>query len=45
MLPELMLAYNQSPSFNWDASGLSDEQMRRIIVELGRQRAQRRADA
>merc|ERR1712183_697862 len=29
--PEIMLAYNLSPSFNWDASGMSDEQMREFI--------------
>ncbi|RVW66440.1 Isocitrate lyase [Vitis vinifera] len=28
MQPEIMLAYNLSPSFNWDASGMTDEQMR-----------------
>mmetsp|Transcript_13328 Transcript_13328/g.32646 ORF Transcript_13328/g.32646 Transcript_13328/m.32646 type:complete len:541 (+) Transcript_13328:186-1808(+) len=35
-LPNLMLAYNQSPSFNWDASGLSDEEMRTYITALAR---------
>jgi isocitrate lyase len=33
--PEAMLAYNLSPSFNWDASGLDDEAMRRFPDELG----------
>merc|ERR1712232_804131 len=35
-LPHLMLAYNQSPSFNWDASGLSDEEMRTYIADLAK---------
>lgn len=35
-MPDLMLAYNQSPSFNWDASGLSDEQMRTYITDLAK---------
>src|ERR671925_1272973 len=34
--PGKMLAYNLSPSFNWDTTGLSDEQMRRFPEELGR---------
>jgi len=34
--PKLMLAYNQSPSFNWDASGLSDQQMSTYISDLGK---------
>jgi len=33
--PDLMLAYNQSPSFNWDVSGLTDDQMETYINELG----------
>jgi len=32
--PHLMLAYNNSPSFNWDAAGLSDDQMRTFIWDL-----------
>jgi len=36
VLPHLMLAYNQSPSFNWDASGLSDEQMKTYCSDLGK---------
>merc|ERR1719491_2944944 len=36
ILPNLMLAYNQSPSFNWDASGLTDEQMRTYISDLAK---------
>merc|ERR1712012_1398890 len=35
-LPHLMLAYNQSPSFNWDASGLTDEQMKTYCSDLAK---------
>lgn len=28
--PDKMLAYNLSPSFNWDTTGMSDEEMRRF---------------
>ena len=34
--PKKMLAYNLSPSFNWDTTGMSDEQMRRFPEELGK---------
>ena len=34
--PDAMLAYNLSPSFNWDTTGLNDEQMRRFPEELGK---------
>jgi isocitrate lyase len=34
--PHQMLAYNLSPSFNWDASGMSDAQMARFNDDLGR---------
>jgi isocitrate lyase len=34
--PDRMLAYNLSPSFNWDTTGLSEEQMRRFPEELGK---------
>jgi isocitrate lyase len=34
--PDKMLAYNLSPSFNWDTTGLSDEQMRSVPEELGK---------
>ena len=34
--PDKMLAYNLSPSFNWDTTGLSDEEMRRFPEELGK---------
>ena len=34
--PEMMLAYNLSPSFNWDASGMTDEQMRDFIPRIAK---------
>ncbi len=34
--PDAMLAYNLSPSFNWDTTGLSDDQMRKFPEELGK---------
>jgi isocitrate lyase len=34
--PEMMLAYNLSPSFNWDSTGMSDDDMRRFPEELGK---------
>ena len=34
--PDKMLAYNLSPSFNWDTTGMSDEEMRQFPVELGK---------
>ncbi|MEO6349360.1 MAG: isocitrate lyase ICL2 [Candidatus Limnocylindrales bacterium] len=33
--PEKMLAYNLSPSFSWDTTGMSDEEMKRFPEELG----------
>ena len=30
--PRQMLAYNLSPSFNWDAAGMSDEEIRTFVV-------------
>eukprot|EP01117_Protostelium_nocturnum_P009541 TRINITY_DN3404_c0_g1_i1.p1 TRINITY_DN3404_c0_g1~~TRINITY_DN3404_c0_g1_i1.p1 ORF type:complete len:586 (-),score=143.23 TRINITY_DN3404_c0_g1_i1:191-1717(-) len=33
--PGKMLAYNLSPSFNWDAAGMNDEQIRGFIDRLG----------
>lgn len=36
VFPAKMLAYNLSPSFNWDTTGMSDEQMRRFPEELGK---------
>ena len=34
--PNKMLAYNLSPSFNWDTTGMSDEEMKRFPEELGK---------
>ena len=34
--PDKMLAYNLSPSFNWDTTGLSDDEMRGFPEELGK---------
>lgn len=34
--PDTMLAYNLSPSFNWDTTGMNDDQMRRFPEELGK---------
>jgi isocitrate lyase len=34
--PDKMLAYNLSPSFNWDTTGMSEEEMRRFPEELGK---------
>lgn len=34
--PEIMLAYNLSPSFNWDASGMTDEQMMDFIPRIAK---------
>jgi isocitrate lyase len=34
--PDKMLAYNLSPSFSWDTTGMDDEQMRRFPEELGK---------
>lgn len=34
--PDKMLAYNLSPSFNWDTTGMSEEQMRAFPEELGK---------
>ena len=36
VFPDKMLAYNLSPSFNWDSTGMSDDQMRSFPVELGK---------
>jgi isocitrate lyase len=33
--PSKMLAYNLSPSFNWDTTGMTDDEMRRFPEELG----------
>ncbi len=34
--PHQMLAYNLSPSFNWDTTGMTDEEMRSFPAELGK---------
>ncbi|MCH9642234.1 MAG: isocitrate lyase ICL2 [Actinomycetia bacterium] len=34
--PDQMLSYNLSPSFNWDTTGMSDEEMRSFPEELGK---------
>ncbi len=34
--PHKMLAYNLSPSFNWDTTGMNDDEMRAFPVELGK---------
>ncbi len=34
--PDKMLAYNLSPSFNWDTTGMSDEEMKQFPAELGK---------
>ncbi|PIQ85663.1 MAG: hypothetical protein COV74_07850 [Candidatus Omnitrophica bacterium CG11_big_fil_rev_8_21_14_0_20_45_26] len=36
VFPDKMLAYNLSPSFNWDTTGMTDEEMRQFPVELGK---------
>ena len=36
VFPDKMLAYNLSPSFNWDTTGMTDDEMRRFPDELGR---------
>jgi len=34
--PNMMLAYNLSPSFNWDTTGMTDEAMKGFPGELGK---------
>jgi len=34
--PDKMLAYNLSPSFSWDTTGMNDEEMKRFPDELGK---------
>jgi isocitrate lyase len=36
MWPQQWLAYNLSPSFNWDAAGMTDKEMEEFIWELGK---------
>ena len=35
VFPDKMLAYNLSPSFNWDTTGMSEDEMRQFPAELG----------
>jgi isocitrate lyase len=34
--PTQMLAYNLSPSFNWDTTGMSEQEMREFPAEIGK---------
>ena len=34
--PDKMLAYNLSPSFSWDTTGMSEDEMREFPTELGK---------
>ncbi|HQR37263.1 MAG TPA: isocitrate lyase ICL2 [Blastocatellia bacterium] len=34
--PDKMLAYNLSPSFSWDTTGMSEDEMRKFPEELGK---------
>ena len=34
--PDVLLAYNLSPSFNWDTTGMSEDEMRAFPEELGK---------
>lgn len=34
--PDKMLAYNLSPSFNWDTTGMSEDEMRAFPAEIGK---------
>mmetsp|Transcript_71844 Transcript_71844/g.155122 ORF Transcript_71844/g.155122 Transcript_71844/m.155122 type:complete len:147 (+) Transcript_71844:210-650(+) len=36
VVPHQMLAYNLSPSFNWDGSGMNDAQMESFIWDLAK---------
>lgn len=36
VFPDQMLAYNLSPSFNWDTTGMTDDEMRQFPIELGK---------
>ncbi|MFN8108419.1 MAG: isocitrate lyase ICL2 [Thermoleophilia bacterium] len=36
VFPDKMMAYNLSPSFNWDTTGMNDDQMRQFPQELGK---------
>jgi len=34
--PDKMMAYNLSPSFNWDTTGMTEEEMKNFPTELGK---------
>lgn len=34
--PDQMMAYNLSPSFNWDSTGMTEEEMRAFPAEIGK---------
>ena len=34
--PDQWLAYNLSPSFNWDAAGLGEKEMKEFVWQLGK---------
>ena len=36
VFPNKMLAYNLSPSFNWDTTGMTDEEMKKFPEEIGK---------
>jgi isocitrate lyase len=36
IFPNKMLAYNLSPSFNWDTTGMTDEEMKKFPEEIGK---------
>ncbi|MBQ0734259.1 isocitrate lyase/phosphoenolpyruvate mutase family protein [Aquimarina celericrescens] len=36
VFPDKMLAYNLSPSFNWDTTGMTEEEMANFPAELGK---------
>jgi isocitrate lyase len=36
VFPDKMLAYNLSPSFNWDTTGMTDDEMRAFPAELAK---------
>ena len=36
IFPDKMLAYNLSPSFSWDTTGMTDDQMKQFPEELGK---------
>ncbi len=36
VFPNKMLAYNLSPSFNWDTTGMTDEEMKNFPEEIGK---------